>query len=85
MLDTTVKTDTDIERALQLPVLASIMQTDENGKKKHKSSSVKRRGKVRTEIRNDVKIPYSYEDLIKKETATGNTPKRTIRRKDGNK
>ena len=82
MLDTTVKTDTDIERALQLPVLASIMQTDENGKKKHKSSSVKRRGKVRTEIRNDVKIPYSYEDLIKKETATGNTPKRTIRRKD---
>lgn len=83
MLDTTVKTDTDIERALQLPVLASIMQTDENGKKKHKASSVKRRKK--TDIKTDVKIPYSYDDLIKRETANGNPQKRTIRRKDGKK
>lgn len=36
MLDTTVKTDVDIEKALNLPVLASIALTDENYKKKSK-------------------------------------------------
>lgn len=33
MLDTTVKSDTDIERALEVPVLASIVLTNENAKK----------------------------------------------------
>lgn len=33
MLDTTVKSDTDIERALNVPVLASIVLTNENAKK----------------------------------------------------
>lgn len=33
MLDTTVKSDTDIERALDVPVLASIVLTNENAKK----------------------------------------------------
>lgn len=33
MLDTTVKTDTDIEKALGVPVLASIVLTNENAKK----------------------------------------------------
>ena len=39
MLDTTVKTDTDIEKALKLPVLASIVYTDDSVKKKAKTSS----------------------------------------------
>lgn len=33
MLDTTVKSDTDIEKALDVPVLASIVLTNENAKK----------------------------------------------------
>lgn len=33
MLDTTVKSDTDIEKALEVPVLASIVFTNENAKK----------------------------------------------------
>ena len=37
MLDTTVKTDTDIEKALKVPVLASIVFTDDSVKKKAKS------------------------------------------------
>lgn len=36
MLDTTVKSDTDIEKALRLPVLASIALTDDSYKKKAK-------------------------------------------------
>ena len=36
MLDTTVKSDIDIEKALNLPVLASIALTDDNYKKKSK-------------------------------------------------
>lgn len=39
LLDTTVKSDTDIEKALKIPVLASIVYTDESLKKKTKSSS----------------------------------------------
>lgn len=39
MLDTTVKTDTDIEKALHIPVLASIVLTEDSSKKKSKSSS----------------------------------------------
>ena len=37
MLDTTVKTDTDIEKALDIPVLASIVLTDDATKKKFKA------------------------------------------------
>ncbi len=37
MLDTTVKKDTDIERIIKVPVLTSIVYTDENTKKKTKS------------------------------------------------
>ncbi len=38
-LDTTVKTDTDIERIIKVPVLTSIVYTDEAVKKKTKSKS----------------------------------------------
>ena len=89
MLDTTVKTDIDIEKSLQLPVLASIMLTDENTKKKHKSKKHKNYRKNDDKPNTDVKIPYPYNELIKKEIAGGtssfNIPKRTIRRKDGKK
>lgn len=89
MLDTTVKTDLDIEKALQLPVLASIMLTDENTKKKHKSKKHRNYKKNDGKSSTEVKIPYSYNELIKKEIAGGtssfNIPKRTIRRKDGKK
>ena len=42
MLDTTIKTDLDIEKAVAVPVLASIMFVDENGKKKNKNNTRKK-------------------------------------------
>ncbi len=42
MLDTTVKTDLDIERTVHLPVLASIVLTEDTPKKKKSKSSGKR-------------------------------------------
>ncbi len=89
MLDTTVKTNLDIEKALQLPVLASIMLTDENTKKKHKAKKHRNYKKNDGKSSTEVKIPYAYNELIKKETSgvtsSFNIPKRTIRRKDGKK
>ena len=89
MLDTTVKTDLDIEKALQLPVLASIMLTDENTKKKHKAKKHRNYKKNDGKSSTEVKIPYAYNELIKKETSgvtsSFNIPQRTIRRKDGKK
>lgn len=52
MLDTTVKTDTDIERVLKVPVLASIVLTDELTKKKKKSIGISQE---------DVQISYKEE------------------------
>lgn len=40
MLDTTTKADTDIERVLKVPVLASIVLSDDTAKKKAKSSTL---------------------------------------------
>lgn len=42
MLDTTIKTDLDIEKAVALPVLASIIFVDENNKKKNKNNTKKK-------------------------------------------
>lgn len=42
MLDTTLKTDLDIEKAVGLPVLASIVLTEDTTKKKKSKSSAKR-------------------------------------------
>lgn len=52
MLDTTVKTDSDIEKALNIPVLASIVLTDDSSKKKEKKSKKGNRN-------NDDQIPFS--------------------------
>lgn len=54
MLDTTVKTDSDIERALSVPVLASIVLTGEASKKKSKKS---KKSSKKTE--NESNIPFS--------------------------
>lgn len=43
MLDTTIKTDIDIEKAIGLPVLASIILLDENNKRKTKNSTRKKK------------------------------------------
>lgn len=54
MLDTTVKTDSDIERALGIPVLASIVLTGESAKKKNKKSK-----KSTKKSDSDTNIPFS--------------------------
>ncbi|MBQ7410499.1 MAG: hypothetical protein IJW20_03860 [Clostridia bacterium] len=54
MLDTTVKTDSDIERALGIPVLASIVLTGESAKKKNKKSK-----KSTKKSDSDANIPFS--------------------------
>ncbi len=63
MLDTTVKTDSDIERALCVPVLASIVLTGDGNKKKAKRSkkSKKSKNKKKTTKKSvsDSNIPFS--------------------------
>ena len=55
MLDTTIKTDTDIMKSTDLPVLASIVLTGDNAKKK-----IKKNIKEATEkTENDENIPFS--------------------------
>ena len=62
MLDTTIKTDLDIEKNLGLPVLASIVLTDENVKKKIKKNS--NTSKV-FENKFDDQILYKNNSIIK--------------------
>ena len=62
MLDTTVKTDTDIEKTIGLPVLASIVLTDENVKKKIKK---KNNTSELFETNSDVQILYKNNSIIK--------------------
>lgn len=63
MLDTTVKTDTDIERALGIPVLASIVLTEESPKKK--TSSGKR-----------IRFEYEHEHIQTQKIAHEDNPKK---------
>ena len=62
MLDTTIKTDLDIEKNLGLPVLASIVLTDENVKKK-----IKKNNNTSEEFENksDAQILYKNNSIIK--------------------
>jgi len=62
MLDTTIKTDTDIEKALGLPVLASIVFTDENVKKKIKK---KNNTSEIFDTNSDVQILYKNNSIVK--------------------
>lgn len=50
MLDTTVKTDLDIERTVHLPVLASIVLTEDTPKKKKSKSSYGKRSRSSLDI-----------------------------------
>ena len=63
MLDTTVKTDTDIERALDIPVLASIVLTDDATKKKFKAHTRREdfTSKTASEPDEDDNIQVLYE------------------------
>ena len=74
MLDTTVKTDTDIEKALKVPVLASIVFTDDSVKKKAKSS--------RSD--NDIHISYQNNNIVASNNDLDNQPKTKHIRKGGN-
>ncbi len=58
-LDTTVKSDTDIERILKVPVLTSIVYTDDSVKKKTKSKSSSSSSSYGpTESKNSYKTTY---------------------------
>lgn len=59
MLDTTVSTDTDIERALKIPVLASIVLTEESNSKKIKGQTQKKPTKAEKEAYKDISN-FSY-------------------------
>ncbi len=63
MLDTTVKTDSDIERALGVPVLASIVLTGDGNKKKSKKSKSKKKSKNKKKSKkravSESNIPFS--------------------------
>lgn len=69
MLDTTVKTDTDIIKALEVPVLASIVLTGENAKKKMKKNT-------KNPTENESELPFSnnvqifYDDDTNEENSS---------------
>lgn len=59
MLDTTVSTDTDIERAIKVPVLASIVLTEESNAKKIRGQIQKKPTKAEKEAYKDISN-FSY-------------------------
>lgn len=63
MLDTTIKTDTDIEKALGIPVLASIVQTDESVKKKIKKNS--NNSESIEDSENNAQVLYKNNSIVK--------------------
>lgn len=63
MLDTTIKTDTDIEKAIGVPVIASIVLTDENTKKKGKNVRKKSSSKKGQESF-DTTVQFFYENNV---------------------
>ena len=66
MLDTTIKTDTDIEKTISVPVLASIVLTDESNKKKNKviRQGIKKDTKVKTVEPYESTVQFFYENTI---------------------
>ena len=65
MLDTTVKSDLDIEKALNVPVLASIVFNDESSKKKNKSSNSSSSEKFNDGTDSNIKISYEHNSIVK--------------------
>lgn len=75
MLDTTVKTDTDIEKALDVPVLASIVLTDDATKKKFKAH-MKREdftSKAASEPDEDdnIQVLYEHNSIVRNNKTNG--------------
>lgn len=62
MLDTTLKTDTDIEKAVSLPVLASIIFVDENSKKKLKNSTAGANTRKKSSSSKSSDFDFYYEN-----------------------
>lgn len=67
MLDTTIKSDTDIERALKLPVLASIVLTDDGTKKKNQVRNRKKSNSktFKENINSNIQVSYEHNSIIK--------------------
>lgn len=72
MLDTTVKVDTDIERALGLPVLASIVLTGDNTKKKLKTEKNDKEKSFKETNSKEPQLPFSNNVQIFCENNTNN-------------
>lgn len=61
MLDTTIKTDTDIEKAISIPVLASIVLNDDGNKKK--GTRKPNKSAKKTEVY-DSSVQFFYENNV---------------------
>lgn len=75
MLDTTVKTDTDIEKALDIPVLASIVLTDDATKKKFKAHMKREDFTSKTASEPDeddnIQVLYEHNSIVRNNRQTG--------------
>ena len=75
MLDTTVKTDTDIEKALDIPVLASIVLTDDATKKKFKAHMKREDFTSKTASEPDeddnIQVLYEHNSIVRNNRPTG--------------
>ncbi len=81
MLDTTVKTDTDIEKALHVPVLASIVLTDEDVRKKSMSANLKSKEtekNIQISYNPTIIAPHSAENTSEYEKSTSSIKNNTI-------
>ena len=65
MLDTTLKTDTDIEKAVGVPVLASIIFVDENNKKKIKNDTRKKSSSQKSNDSFESSVQFYYDNNVK--------------------
>ncbi len=65
MLDTTLKTDTDIEKAVAVPVLASIIFVDENNKKKVKNDTRKKSSSQKSTDSFESSVQFYYDNNVK--------------------
>ena len=65
ILDTTLKTDLDIEKATSLPVLATIILVDESSKKKSSNNKKRKSSNKKNERTFESTIQYYYENNAK--------------------
>ena len=82
MLDTTVKTDSDIEKAVGVPVLASIVLSDEAAKKKSKKAKKKMKSAEPEPFSNNVQFFYENNLGKMQEEENGDSLFSYVNRKD---